>query len=220
MDPRLQQVYDQLNTVYNPQRDLINQQIAQIPGMFNAERQGLEQAKVNAFRDITTQSNRNGMFFSGFRPEEEARYTGTKYLPALADVGRRQQERQFSLQDALNKVHQTQFGQAQTSLQAILDREAEERRYQQQRADQAAQAARSRGGGGGGRSGGGGGGPSQQEQFAAALAGAAGKDGKVSPGDYNALKNQWVAAGYGDYKAFHDKFWRFANNQHWWDYYY
>ncbi len=59
---------------------------------------------------------------------------------------------------------------------------------------------------------------SNAEKFAATLSAAAGADGKVSPGDYNALKQQWVASGYGDYKSFHDKFWRFVNESHWWDY--
>lgn len=62
--------------------------------------------------------------------------------------------------------------------------------------------------------------PSNQELFASALAAKTGKDGKVSPGTYNSLKKQWVSAGYGDYKSFHDRFWKFANQAHWWDYYY
>lgn len=61
--------------------------------------------------------------------------------------------------------------------------------------------------------------PSKQEEFAAALAARAGGDGKVSPGTYNSLKNQWVAAGYGSYADFHNRFWKqFVNESHWWDY--
>jgi len=60
---------------------------------------------------------------------------------------------------------------------------------------------------------------SNRELFASALATGTGSDGKTDPGTYNTLKNQFVSAGYGTFKEFHDTYFnQFANPDHWWDY--
>lgn len=74
----------QLDAIYNPQTQFIQSQIDLIPTYYEPQKAALEQAKVNAFRDIGNTAQSRGMFFSGFQPHEQARYLGEKYLPALA----------------------------------------------------------------------------------------------------------------------------------------
>lgn len=47
---------------------------------------GLNAAKDNAFGGITQNAVDRGGYFSGFTPDQEAKYTGATYLPALAKV--------------------------------------------------------------------------------------------------------------------------------------
>jgi hypothetical protein len=97
------------------------------------------------------------MFFSGFQPQEQASFVGTKYLPALAGVESSLQQRKLSLEDQMNKLKGAQMQQAQGSYAAKIaeqnrQREAEINRQQQmQIAQMRIAASRSGGGGGGGK---------------------------------------------------------------------
>ena len=141
---RLQQEYAALGSVFDPQEQLIQQQMSQLPGQAQAQRSALEQAKVNAFRDITSQARGRGVYFSGFRPEEEARYTGATFLPALAEVEGRQLQQQTALQQALLGVRQERQKQATATLQDILNREQQERQFRIEQEARAREAAASR----------------------------------------------------------------------------
>lgn len=127
MDPRYQQIFDSLNSAYNPQRDVIKAEITNNPKQFDPERQATEQAKKNAFRDIDLSANRKGILFSGFSPEQQMQYTGTTYLPKMADIERRQNQRRLSLEEALTGIDQAQSKAAMSTLKDILDREEKER---------------------------------------------------------------------------------------------
>lgn len=141
---RLAQEYANLASVYDPQRALIQQQISALPQQYEGQKSALEQAKINAFRNIGEAAQARGTFFSGFRPQEMARYTGEKYLPALANLGTQQQQATFNLQKALADVELAQRQAATTNLQNILNREQQQRQFEQSLAAQ-----RSAGGGGG-----------------------------------------------------------------------
>lgn len=82
--PSYQTAYDQTASVYQPQTDLVNSQIADLPNQENATLSSLDQAKANAFKDIGDSANAKGVLFSGFTPDQQAQYVGTKYLPAVA----------------------------------------------------------------------------------------------------------------------------------------
>lgn len=141
---RLAQEYANLSSVYDPQKALIQQQISALPQQYEGQKSALEQAKINAFRNIGEAAQTRGTFFSGFRPQEMARYTGEKYLPALANLGTQQQQATFNLQKALADVELAQRQAATTNLQNILNREQQQRQFEQSLAAQ-----RSAGGGGG-----------------------------------------------------------------------
>jgi len=120
MDQRLQEIYNQLESVYAPQRTALRQQQPLLEQQAVAQRASLEQARQNAFRDITTAAGRRGMLFSGFTPEEEARYTGTKYLPALAGIEQTLQQRKLGLEQQLTQLQSQQRQSAQDLLSKQL----------------------------------------------------------------------------------------------------
>lgn len=93
------QAYGSLGSVYDPQVQAAQAQVA--PQM-----SALDQAKVNAFRDITSSANSKGMLFSGFAPDQQAQYIGTKYLPAVANL-------QAATTNAVNKLNASRVSQAQ-----------------------------------------------------------------------------------------------------------
>lgn len=105
MTPQYQDWYNQriadLKGLYAPQIAGIQQQIEQLPQQYEAQKSSLQQAKENAFRDITKTAARGGMFFTGFTPREQARYLGEKYLPGLQLLG---QQESAARQGLLNQI--------------------------------------------------------------------------------------------------------------------
>lgn len=96
--------YNSLGSVYDPQVANVNSQVsnldqtntqqqaaidAQIAGLAPqqaAQQASLDQAKVNAFKDITNSANSKGVLFSGVPIDQQSTYVGTKYLPAVANL--------------------------------------------------------------------------------------------------------------------------------------
>lgn len=100
----IRQRQQKLQQAFQPQQQLIQQQMQALPGQFEGQRSSLEQARVNAFRDISQQANRRGMFFSGFQPAEQARYLGERFLPGMQDIEARQEQARMGLMDQLNQL--------------------------------------------------------------------------------------------------------------------
>lgn len=137
MDQKLiQQQYKALNSVYNPERQLVQQQLSALPGQATAQKTALEQAKINAFRDISSNAQGRGVYFSGFRPSEEARYTGETFLPALANLEATQSQNRTALQQALIEINQRQQQQATGYAQDILTRRQQQQQFERELAAQ------------------------------------------------------------------------------------
>jgi hypothetical protein len=150
----IEQRQRQLAEVYDPQEQFIQQQKAALPGMFEGQRSSLEQAKVNAFRDIGNTAQRRGMFFSGFQPAEQARYLGERFLPGMQDITARQEQARLGLLEQLIGLRGQRAGEM-TKFQEQLRQEALQRQMQEeaiQRQQQAQMQAQRSGGGGGGMS--------------------------------------------------------------------
>ncbi len=98
-------IYGSLAGQYQPQTDLVNTQLAQLPTQQAAQQASLDQAKVNAFKDITNQSNSRGVLFSGVPIDQQATYTGTKYLPAVANMQTSFNNQKTSLLGSLNNIN-------------------------------------------------------------------------------------------------------------------
>lgn len=178
---------------------------AQRQRLVNTERQPLTEQLNTVNQDFTMAGEDLKSLLGEATTQTDLTYEGQKNKRSnLADqlataLKRESEARRQKEADRLFKLKQKQQKEAERQFNLS---------YQQKAA-----AIRSGGGSGSSKKG-----ASNTEKFASALAAAAGKDGKVSPGDYNSLKHQWVASGYGSYKQFHDKYWRFVNESHWWDY--
>lgn len=191
----LQEYYNQLGSIYDPQTALIKQQQAQLPGQFQAEKSALEQARVNAFKDISNTASSRGMTFSGFNPQQQAIYVGEKFLPAMANLATAQQESQYSLIQALNKINsersQTALGYYENAQQAEAANAAK---------IQAAQIAAQ------------GNTANLRQAATSAISGALmqvrGRDGYVSPQDYLAARQDWMSQGFSakDFDAYFSGF--------------
>ena len=138
MARELSQILTELNNVYNPQRDIYNKQISALDPQQQAEQKGLQAAKQDAFAEIDTGANRRGLFYSGIPIGEQQRYTGSTFLPAVANLHAKYAQQKFNLQDALAKITQDQYNSAYGIRQKEIDSE------------NAAAAARAAGSGGGG----------------------------------------------------------------------
>lgn len=120
----LSDILSELNNVYQPQRDVYNQQLTALPDQQAAEEKGLESAKTDAFAQITNQANRRGLFYSGVPIAEQAQYTGSTFLPAVANVRNNYATRGFNLKDALSKITQDQQLKAEDIYQTEQNRDA------------------------------------------------------------------------------------------------
>lgn len=133
----LQDILTELNSVYNPQRDVYNAQLSSVDPQLEAEQKGLQAQKEDAFGQITQQANRRGLFYSGLPIQEEQRYTGSQFLPAVANLRAKYAQQRFGLQEALAKITQEQGNRAQDIYQTELNRD-----LQQKLADEEAARAR------------------------------------------------------------------------------
>lgn len=190
--PTYEQAYAQLGSVYDPQASLINQQLADLPNQEAAVQASLDQAKVNAFRDITQSSNARGVMFSGVPIDQQATYVGTKYLPAVAQNKTSFQNSKYSLLGKINEINSNRANQAQGIVSSAQKQAADEAYKAQQLAISRGKAASSKAAAASK--------PLTQVQLSAAirngLATVRGKDGYVSPQDYAAAYKDWVGSGY------------------------
>lgn len=77
---------DQQNAALQPQYDLLDQSENTNEQSGQAQLQGLDAAKTNAFAGIGQDASNKGMAFSGFTPDSEAKYVGATYMPAVAQL--------------------------------------------------------------------------------------------------------------------------------------
>ncbi|MBA3678587.1 hypothetical protein H0W80_00065 [Candidatus Saccharibacteria bacterium] len=157
----IDQITAELNSAYQPQIDVVNKQMAELPAYYQAQQGGLDTAKTNAFGDITNMASSKGMSYSGMPIAEQSRYVGEKYLPAMAQLKQQQTQQQYGLQTNINDIYSKRLTQAQglqqqelareeATRQAEAERQQQERQFQQKLAAEARAARSSRGGGGGG----------------------------------------------------------------------
>jgi hypothetical protein len=158
----LDQILTELNAVYQPQKDQYSSAITAVDPAQQAEEQGLNAAKTDAFSQIETAANRRGVFYGGMPIAEEQRYTGAQFLPSVANLRSKYAQQKFDLTNALNKVTSDEYNNANSIHQTELDREEKQREFDAQLAaqEEASRRAASAGAGFGVPSFGGLGGPS------------------------------------------------------------
>lgn len=156
----LDQIIAEIDPVYSKQTDSIRQRQATLPGQIQAEEQGLQAKQTQAFDNILGGARRRGLGFSGIPLGEQAQYTASEYLPALARLRQTGREQAMSLEDAILGIQERRQNQAlgmrQYEQQRFDQYEAEQRQLEaQRRAAAAASGANNSwmsalGGGGGG----------------------------------------------------------------------
>ena len=82
----LNQLVSEYGRSVEPQKQLIDTDIANNEKSGQAQIEGLGAAKDRAFGKITQAAQNKGMLFSGFAPDAQAEYTASTYLPALAKL--------------------------------------------------------------------------------------------------------------------------------------
>lgn len=143
MQPRtLDQIQAELASTYDPQVNAIRSRQALIPGQMAEEEKGLEAKQQLAFGNILNGARRRGLGFSGIPLGEQATYTASEYLPAIARLRQTGKEQQMSLEDAILGINERRNTTAQSLYQAELDRAEQRRQFEAQLAAQREAAAR------------------------------------------------------------------------------
>lgn len=139
----LDQVLNSLSGVYQPQLDSVAQQQAALPAQFQAQEQGLGASKDQAFGDILNgaRSRGTGVAFGGIPLGEQAQYTASTYLPALANLKTSQNNASQSLIDAINKINEDKFSTANNIYQFGVQADQAQQGLDEQKANDLAQQA-------------------------------------------------------------------------------
>lgn len=223
--PQVQSLSDiiaSLNPIYDSQRQAINQQISNNQQSGGAQMSALDAAKQAAFQSINQNASNRGLLFSGFSPNEQAQYLGTRYLPAVAQLQQGIQDRNNTLTNQLLGIDTNVQKQALDTQQGQVKDQNAYALQQQQLAQQLAitQANNDTKLKAAGISAGNSKQSSQAQQQAAMQQGAnqldtylqqyRGKDGYVSPGGYNSARSAWAQDGF-DVKTFDAIFGKYKN---------
>lgn len=152
----LNQILAELKPTFKPQIQSVRQRQALLPGQIETEEKALGAKQEQAFGDILSGARRRGLGFSGIPLSEQAEYTSTEFLPALARLRQSGREAAISLEDAILGIRERRDTLAQQIRQQELDRREARRQAQLQaqlereRIAASERSARSSGGGGGG----------------------------------------------------------------------
>lgn len=133
MAQTLDQVYASLGSVYDPQANLIRQQQSEIPGQIAEEEKGLQAKQESAFGQILGGARQRGMGFSGIPLQEQAKYTASEFLPAVARLRQTGRQQATTLEEALLGINERRRTFAQQIRDGDLQREQQERQMAEQR---------------------------------------------------------------------------------------
>jgi len=120
----LDQIIAELNPTYQPQIQSIQSQQALIPGQIQTAETALGAKQQSAFGDILSGARRRGtgIAFGGIPLSEQAKYTATEYMPALANLRTAGTQQATSMQDAINAINERRDTAAQNIYQTEQDR--------------------------------------------------------------------------------------------------
>lgn len=134
-ETRVKQAEANLASVYKPQTDFYNKQVSSLPGVYDLQRNQLDQARVNAFRQIEQTANSRGMFFSGQPIQKQLEYNFGTFDPTMARINSEQQTKKSQLEQALLTLNLNKNKQARTWVDAQIKAEQEAAAREQARQD-------------------------------------------------------------------------------------
>jgi hypothetical protein len=127
----LDQVLASLGSIYDPQIAQLRQRQELIPGQIVEEEKGLQARQEQAFGDILGGARRRGMGFSGIPLAEQAKYTSTEFLPAIARLRQQGKEQAMSLEDAILGINERRGSLGNQLYQNELSQDLAERQFQE-----------------------------------------------------------------------------------------
>src|ERR1044071_4637212 len=137
MQPRtLDQVISSLGSVYDPQIQAVQAQQAQLPQQLQNDEQSLQGQQTQAFDNILQGARRRGtgVAFGGIPLGEQAQYTSTSYLPALANLRSTYANKGLSLTDAINQINERRATQGQSIYEGERNFAEQQRQFNAQQA--------------------------------------------------------------------------------------
>lgn len=99
-----QQVLAEVSAKSDPQRKVVLDQVAALPGQQLADEAGLDAKKDRAFEDILGGARRRGLGFAGIPLGDQAKYAATDYAPAVANLKAGYNTRRGTLEGALADI--------------------------------------------------------------------------------------------------------------------
>jgi len=239
----IQSLINEQSRAIAPQNQLIDESINQNAQAGQAQEQGLAATQKKAFGQIEQGAQNKGMFFSGFSPDEQANYTSSTYLPALAqlqstiaktrsdllgkkadlstnvfDKASAMRENDMQTLNAWNRMTAEQkFNSDQADKQRVFEAQQNQAKMAADARNSAANRASSQAG-------------EQVSPQEAALGiitaqGSRGQDGFVSPSTFQIARDYYRQAG-GDPRQFAKDFWKYTgagdgqpNQKRWKSYY-
>jgi hypothetical protein len=113
MSRSIDTILSEVRAFSDPQRQAVMRQVAELPNEIAAEEKGLAAQQTQAFDEILGGARRRGLGFSGIPVGEQAKYTATEYMPALARLRTAGQQRKSSLDSALADIGRNDYATAQ-----------------------------------------------------------------------------------------------------------
>lgn len=140
----LDQILSELGSVYDPQVASIRQQQSLIPQQVADEEQGLQAKQTQAFGDILSGARQRGLGFSGIPLSEQAKYTSTEFLPAIAKLKSNARQQSLSLEDAILGINERRTNSALGLRQQDIDNDYRQQQLAEQQRQFNEQLAQSR----------------------------------------------------------------------------
>lgn len=129
MAKTLDEILQEVDASFAPQRQAIQQRLDALPGQAEAQITGLKADQTSAFDEILGAARDRGMGFSGAPSAAQQKYVTDRFIPAVSNVRAAQENSRGSLFDALNNINlqKQQFGQG--LYQQGLDRDEQSRQF-------------------------------------------------------------------------------------------
>ena len=129
----IQQINQEIGTLYDPQINAIKQRQAMIPQQLQAEEAGLGAKQTQAFDEILGGARRRGLGFAGIPVGEQAKYNATEYMPALARLKQSGREQELNLTDAILGINERRGTLANQLHQTGIDNDYRERVFAEEK---------------------------------------------------------------------------------------
>lgn len=135
MAQTLDQIIASLGSVYDPQIQSVQAQRAGLADQRSNDVAALQGQQTNAFNDILNgaRSRGTGVAFGGIPLGDQAKYTATTYLPALANLYTSYNTKDSSLQDALNSINENRYNNANSQYQFQVNQDLQNAQLAEQK---------------------------------------------------------------------------------------